>query len=191
MRSYTAESLVADALHQFWARGYSATSMDDLVKATGVSRHGIYKTFGGKKQLFLASFETYQRRVVDPAFCDVETPDATLSTIAAYFEYQISLAEKTGLPGPGCLIANTTAETEPNNTEVISKIDAHNARLTNGFRNALGNETSAADTLEDLSQALLVFTTGLWTLSRATSDGDLLRRCAYIFLSMVKSELKT
>ena len=50
--------------------------MEDLVKATGVSRHGIYSDTGGKRDLFLETFAIYQREVVSPAFAAVEADGA-------------------------------------------------------------------------------------------------------------------
>lgn len=58
--SFTTDQLAGRALQHFWVHGFHASSMDDLVKATGISRHGIYATFGGKKALFMACFDQYQ-----------------------------------------------------------------------------------------------------------------------------------
>lgn len=74
--SFTTSQLTDRALEHFWSHGFHASSMDDLVKATGVSRHGIYTAFGGKKALFLACFDHYQQAVVTPAFRLVEAPNA-------------------------------------------------------------------------------------------------------------------
>jgi len=41
----------------FWAEGYEATSMQDLVEAMGINRGSLYGTFGGKRALFLAALD--------------------------------------------------------------------------------------------------------------------------------------
>ncbi|POF28482.1 TetR/AcrR family transcriptional regulator [Roseibium marinum] len=56
-----------DALHSvmiaFWQNGYSATSMNDLVEASGMAKPGLYAAFGDKETIFekalLHYFETY------------------------------------------------------------------------------------------------------------------------------------
>ncbi|MFN3213137.1 MAG: TetR/AcrR family transcriptional regulator [Henriciella sp.] len=87
-KSHTKDALVEAAMHRFWHYGYAATSMDDLVKATGVSRHGIYSDVGGKRALFLAGFAAYRDTVVAPALAAMETGGtgaSGLDGIRAYF----------------------------------------------------------------------------------------------------------
>lgn len=53
-----------DALHAamitFWEKGYDATSMTDLVAATGMAKPGLYATFGDKQEIFKKSLENYR-----------------------------------------------------------------------------------------------------------------------------------
>ena len=44
------------ALKTFWSKGFEATSMDDLVQATGISRHGIYSDLVERENFFLRVF---------------------------------------------------------------------------------------------------------------------------------------
>src|SRR2546422_3381748 len=48
----------------FWRQGYAATPLDRLVRRTGASRYGLYATFGGKRDLLLASLERYSQAVM-------------------------------------------------------------------------------------------------------------------------------
>ena len=191
-RSYDSDTLALRTLMAFWQNGYFATSMDDLVRATGVSRHGIYKEFGGKKGMFLSSFDLYQKLIVGPAFEQVERRAATLKDVAAYFEQQISLAEENGLPGPGCLVANSATEVAQHDADVQRKIDYHNTRLRRGFSAAIRNSADGLSPRRSrqLSETVLVFATGLWALSRVTTDAKDLRRAVATFLGMVEGELE-
>ncbi|MEM7504541.1 MAG: helix-turn-helix domain-containing protein [Pseudomonadota bacterium] len=191
-RTHTKTSLAASAMEVFWMQGYNATSLDDLVNATGVSRHGIYGDFGGKRELFLASLDHYREAVVTPAFEAVEADRADLTAVAGYFEHQIQRAEELGLPGRGCLMANTMTEVAPRDDEVRKLVSAHADRLRCGFANALRNEAGAkpvAD-LEDVAQCLAVFTQGLWSASRVTDDAESLRRSVALMLSLVAARIE-
>lgn len=193
--TFTTDQLTERALQQFWVHGFNATSMDALVRSTGVSRHGIYAAFGGKKSLFHACFERYQDIVVTPAFGRVEQPTASLNDVADYFETQISLGASVGLPGPGCFVANSETEVAPHDEITQTKVVEHNQRLAAGFRNALGNEhknrpsTRQVD-LDGLANVSVVFTNGLWSMSRTTGDVNVLRAVVKTFLTTLDSELK-
>ena len=166
--------------------------MDDLVNATGVSRHGIYSSFGGKKALFLACFDRYQECVVTPAFEAVEARDATLQSVSDYFEYQITMGESVGLPGPGCFVANSSTEVAPDDPDVMAEVDRHNHRLRQGFASALRNTAPHLEPqrAHELADVMVIFTNGLWTKSRSVSDGDELRNSVQNFLTLLTDTVK-
>src|ERR1041385_1958150 len=61
------------AMDLFWRDGYAATGLDQLVRRTGASRYGLYVTFGGKRDLFLACLERYSQAVMDPMLEPLES----------------------------------------------------------------------------------------------------------------------
>jgi TetR/AcrR family transcriptional regulator, copper-responsive repressor len=61
-RQYDADQALADAAKVFWKHGYAATSLDDLVAATGMNRPSLYAAFGDKADLYLKTLERYQRK---------------------------------------------------------------------------------------------------------------------------------
>ncbi len=190
--SFSSDQLTHSALQHFWVHGFHASSMDDLVKATGVSRHGIYNSFGSKKAMFLACFEKYQQNVVTPAFEVVEAPDATLQSVSDYFERQISLGESVGLPGPGCFVANSATEVAPGDPNVMAEVARHNDRLHQGFAAALQNTAPHFERqqIRELADVMVIFTNGLWTKSRTVRDGDVLRKAVQNFLNLLTDTLK-
>ncbi|MCB1493175.1 MAG: TetR/AcrR family transcriptional regulator [Rhodobiaceae bacterium] len=193
-KTHSPTSLTDSALAVFWTSGFFATSMDDLVRATGVSRHGIYGDFGGKRALFLACFQRYQDLVVTPAFAAVERPGAGLTEIRGYFEFQIAAAEQSGLPGPGCFVANMATEVAPHDTDVRDKVREHNDRLKAGFASAVWNALSPSHSMDDaeisdVAQSILVFATGLWSMSRIVSSADDLRGAVASFMLSLERRL--
>jgi TetR/AcrR family transcriptional regulator, copper-responsive repressor len=59
-RQYDPERALADAAKVFWARGYAATSLDDLAAATGMNRPSLYAAFGDKRELYLKTLQRYR-----------------------------------------------------------------------------------------------------------------------------------
>jgi TetR/AcrR family transcriptional regulator, transcriptional repressor for nem operon len=179
--SSTRETLLESAMAHFWFHGFANSSMDDLVRVTGASRHAIYAEFGSKDRLFEAVMALYVEAVVTPAFAQVEAPGAGLREIAGYWEFQIARGEQAGLPGPGCLIANTMTERAPHAPEVAKIVSAHNERLRAGFRIALRGQGIAArhraskQTVEGMATVLAIFSNGLWSFSRVAADARPLR----------------
>ena len=199
-KTHTQQSIVAAALQLFWRQGFEATSMDDLVRETGVSRHALYGAFSGKQTLFMACLDAYSAQIVSEAFAPVERDGATLETVAAYFERQIAFAERLGLPGPGCLMANSMTERAPHDDAALAKVRAHNARLEAGFLNALQGEArraagaaaqrpAASTTVSACAALLVVFANGLWSISRQVDDAETLRRSVREILEMVQERI--
>lgn len=194
-KAHTREQLITSAMHQFWRYGFESTSMDDLVSATGASRHAIYSEFGNKDDLFLACLDAYPDDVVTPAFAAVENEGASLTDIKAYFETQIAFAQKLGMPGPGCLMANTMTEIAPQWRAAKTRVARHNSRLDAGFLNALTTEDKIRGTrlpeatLMDLAGALTVFAQGLWSYSRTTRDADDVQSRATTYLSLIDARM--
>jgi TetR/AcrR family transcriptional regulator, transcriptional repressor for nem operon len=190
--SHTQDSLIIAAMHSFWKRGYEACSMDELVKDTGVSRHGIYASVGGKRDLFLRGFAAYQREIVSPAVSVLESEAATLDAIAAYFETQIALAERIGLPGPGCFVANAMTETAPHDADVRAQVELHNARLKAAFRNVLQKSFDLIDPdeLDALAEFIATTAQGLWSKSRVVETAAPLRMHVSTLMSLLSVRIK-
>jgi len=56
-RTFDERIVIRQAAELFAAQGFNGTSIDDLVKITGLMRGSIYKAFGSKRNLFEASLK--------------------------------------------------------------------------------------------------------------------------------------
>lgn len=172
----------------FWSNGFEATSMAELVAATGATRQSIYGDFGGKRQLYYACFDLYRFKVVEPALAPFRADRPGLSAIAAYFETQISLAEAVGLPGPGCLVGNAMTELARRDADVMTLVMEHNARLERAFDLALP-ATLPDQRRQALAAFLVVAAQGLWALSRVTHSVAELRSRAATIVGLLEREV--
>ncbi len=191
-KSHLRNTLVENAMRQFWVHGYEATSMDDLVRATGVGRGAIYSDFGGKKELFLACLSYFQDASVTPAFGVVEAEDATFIAIKTYLRNGVAAIEAMGLPANGCLMGNTLTELSPHDNEIAKVVRKHYDRLTNGFAFALANEINVSSTqieIKELAGFLAVSAQGLWAYARGTDNINSLREKAEVLIELVTLKL--
>jgi AcrR family transcriptional regulator len=62
-KAYDHDTVLEQALEVFWQKGFAATSLDDLVEATGVNRPSLYAGFGDKEALYIKAMEFYQNRL--------------------------------------------------------------------------------------------------------------------------------
>jgi TetR/AcrR family transcriptional repressor of nem operon len=63
-REFDADLALKRAMSVFWAKGYAATSTDDLLKAMKIGRQSMYDAFGGKQRLYRDAIERYQQESV-------------------------------------------------------------------------------------------------------------------------------
>ena len=189
------ENLLQNAMWTFWTRGYHATSIDDLVKATGVARSGIYAEFGGKEEAFANCLAHYREAVADPAIAILTSHDDGLEAIRQYFAFFIERHRQHGLPGPGCFLANSVTEIAPHSHAALETASAHRRDLQQGFKGALCraafdlNSHAASDDLDGLANFLAVASQGLWSYARAMDDIAELEQFAREVLALVEARL--
>src|ERR1700724_2829588 len=58
-KNFSREQVLAKAMPVFWKRGFSDTSLQDLERATGVNKSGLYSEFRNKEDLFVESLRYY------------------------------------------------------------------------------------------------------------------------------------
>ena len=127
-KQYDREQVLDQAMRVFWARGYEATSISDLVEALGINRFSLYESFGDKRGLFLAALERYGERVFARSLLELEGDELGLAAIERYFAGMIRWAQ-----GPmvkqGCLLINTAAEQAGHDRTVRGHIQRQMARV--------------------------------------------------------------
>src|SRR6478736_1401298 len=61
-KNFSREGVLEKALPVFWKHGVADTSLQDLEKATGVNKSGLYAEFADKGDLYLESLRHYLRK---------------------------------------------------------------------------------------------------------------------------------
>ena len=178
-KQFDSDAVLGKAMQAFWAKGYEATSMQDLVACMGINRGSLYATFGDKRSLFLQALRRYDRlhRIVwVEGLCAGKKPKAA---ILAVFDGAIDTALRDG-SRDGCLLVNTAQELSPHDPEVAAIVEAALAGMEAFFRDKVraGKEAGEIPAGVDPAQAgraLLGLLVGLRVLSRSRPEPALLR----------------
>src|ERR1700674_2319989 len=67
-KNFSREGVLEKALPVFWKHGFADASLQELEKATGVNKSGLYSEFSGKEELFLESLRFYLDRLPSLGF---------------------------------------------------------------------------------------------------------------------------
>jgi TetR/AcrR family transcriptional repressor of nem operon len=90
----------------FWAKGYTRTSLQDLVKATGLLKGSLYGAFQSKENLFREALQQYAARTRRGFFKDGEP----LEYIRNFFREMVDQVADDTTPCFGCFVMNTCVE---------------------------------------------------------------------------------
>jgi TetR/AcrR family transcriptional repressor of nem operon len=108
-KAFDVDDVLNKAMEAFWAGGYEATSMQDLVKSTGVNRASLYATYGDKHSLFLKSLRMYDERQRHALLSRLEAGPSPKAAIKQLFEAFAGSAVEDGA-NKGCFMTNTALE---------------------------------------------------------------------------------
>ncbi|BCJ40585.1 TetR family transcriptional regulator [Actinoplanes ianthinogenes] len=150
------------AMRVFWQQGYAATSMSDLVAATGVARAGLYATFGGKHELYLKALDAYATARDPGIVARLAGPGAALPAVFALIRDYAAVDEARA----GCFVVNSAIERLPADTEAALTVEASwsalEAALTSAFSRArAGGELTGEADPAALARLVLVLLQGL------------------------------
>lgn len=117
----TKQTIVAESAVLFNQKGYAGTSMDDIMRATGLSKGGLYSHFKSKEEIALAAFEHAVQKVtqrVREKTQSVQHPLDKLRVAVAFYRENIFTPPVEG----GCPIQNTSIEVDDNNPALRDRV---------------------------------------------------------------------
>lgn len=168
-REFDERKVIAAAKEVFWRRGYEATGLDDLERATHLSRSSVYAAFGSKRQLFAAALAEYEDTFIQSLLGRVEAPGAAPADAQAFFA-EIASMFRSELSDRGCLVVNAIGELVGRDPAMGRDGQEFHARYRRAFANALGIATTRGERRRALiaqrAEILAVSAMGVWITSR-------------------------
>ncbi len=148
-RAFDPSTALNRVVELFSSKGYADTSMDDIVNATGVSRYGLYGTFGNKRELFEQALERYADSMGRDSFLRLLEPDASVEHVRAIFDERLEAMCKSG-ENRGCMLCHTAMELAPHDPDIQEVLQRFMKRMSKAFAIGLDTAKSRGEVREDL-----------------------------------------
>jgi TetR/AcrR family transcriptional repressor of nem operon len=191
-REFDREKALHRAMDLFWAKGYDATSIEDLVTRMGIQRGSLYAAFGDKRALFRAALERYQQVAARDLLDALEAPGSGLVAIRRFFRLRVEGALDRSRP-PGCLMTNSAAALSRRDRGAAREVCGSLARLEQAFLRALtraraAGEVEAARDLRALARFLTSSAQGLSVMAKAFPERAILEDVVSVVLASIEAE---
>ncbi|MFB8081353.1 MULTISPECIES: TetR/AcrR family transcriptional regulator [unclassified Streptomyces] len=182
-KEFDPDAALQAALDLFWARGYEATTMSDLVEHLGVGRASIYATFGNKHALYLKAMDRYLETRDPRAVEELSAPGPALPAVRAFVRRFAAEASTDDERLNGCFVTNSAAELGPHDTAVARRVELSWEQIETLLNGALararaGGELPADRDPRALARMLLVLLQGIRVVGKASSDPARVRDAA-------------
>lgn len=155
--SQTDEQIAARAAAEFHRHGITATGVDALSRAAGISKRTLYERFGTKDGLIVAAYESLDvpvfERFTRPAEAASGDALAQIDGLFAQLEAMVGLPEFRGCP-----FSNAAAELSDSAHPAHAVVQRHKERIRRWLRLRL--RAAGAAEPEALSRQLMVLFAG-------------------------------
>ncbi len=177
-KQFDIEEVLGKAMQAFWCRGYEATSMQDLVRATGVNRASLYATFADKHTLYIAALKFYDEKVRQQLLSELEANSSPSEGIRKIFDIFVAQACDEG-SRLGCFINNSALELSAHDAQAAEIIAQAQVELEAFFLRMIERGQATGEIRSSLNASrtasgLLASLLGLFVLVRSRPDRKLL-----------------
>jgi TetR/AcrR family transcriptional repressor of nem operon len=188
-KEFDRDEALHKAMETFWARGYEATSIQDLVESMGINRQSLYDTFGDKHALYLLALDRYRDVESRKVFELLEKPGSARKAIRQLFTNVIdcSVGSK---QRRGCFMGNAISELAGRCKETAARTCNNMNALEDALYRALlrGKKDGEFTNISDpraVARFLYSNLQGLTLVAKANQDRKVLEDVTKIALSVL------
>ena len=179
----TREAVLAAATRLMHVRGYQNTSLDDVLRESGVGKGNFYYHFKSKEDLGYAILDqivaAFLERTLEPCFADAETPP--FGQIRCFLDRVLQAQRERNCVG-GCVMGNLASELsdvhEGFRTRLATLFTAWQARLASAFEAARSRgELAAVSEPETVARFVVASLEGAILLAKVSKDIHVMEQC--------------
>ena len=189
LREFDIDDALDAAMQTFWLQGYEATSLVDLMAATGLQKGSIYKAFKDKHSLFISALHRYFEAANDFHRQFLEQPESPKAGLTQWLRQLVATYGNYD-DGRGCFVVNSLVEMAPHDAEVkqlvANQIEYLRTLICRAIVSgqALGEFRDDIDA-EDLSLLLLNLVHGIIVSAKGAIPKQKLQRQAELAIALL------
>ncbi len=178
-KQFDPEIALDKAMQLFWAKGYAATGLNELLETMEIGRKSLYDTFGNKRALYIKALDRYSqtivsdiyRRLNDPGRPALENVRAVMRDIAAINSEPMS---------PGCLLGVSMAQFRTDDAEMAGVLRKHMQGVERAYFEAFAKaqaegELKPTTNVRNLARLFMSAHQGLVLIGRVTKTQEVPR----------------
>lgn len=188
-KQFDPEVALEKAMEVFWAQGYKAASLSQLLEGMEIGRKSLYDTFGNKRSLFLLALEHYAQTGLKSIREQLSAPGSPLVNIEQTLKTMQTIHS---LPGSkGCMIGTNIADFSTDDKEMAVILRSYLRQLEDAYCKAITRgqavgELNLSVEARDLARMLLCTTQGMALMGRVLDDESLLESVVKSTLTLLK-----
>jgi len=167
-REFDTDEALDKAMNLFWAKGFEATSLQNLVDTLQVKKGSLYAAFGDKAQLYLAALKRYDGLEVAAGIAILDSPGNGADQIRQLLDTVVDAVRRGDRRG--CLLCNAAVERLPPGPKLSRHVRASMKRIEAAFGRALDRHAGTNDAAA--AQALTSAYMGLRVLAKTGIAAD-------------------
>lgn len=155
----TRQSIIEKSAPIFNTKGYSATSMNDILKVTGLTKGGVYGNFESKDEIAIQAFEYSINKLKNALSFKIKKENTAKSKLLSIFSFYRNYSIKPITEG-GCPLQNTAIESDDNIPFLKDKAQKALQELLNALEYIFQKGVSSGEFRSDLDtrkEAIFIF----------------------------------
>jgi AcrR family transcriptional regulator len=191
-RTFDEDEVLGAVAEKFWERGYAATSLSEIMDASGLGKGSIYAAFGDKDAIFTRVFDRYCADVTAAVTRKLDGPQE--SALQRLHDLLLTAARRS--PGSiaqrACFLAKTTAELAEHRPQIAQRSRQAFADLAETITGCVAAAQRAGDIASQASPVqlgnhVLVVLRGIEALAEAGVETTVLLDAATVAIETLGS----
>lgn len=188
-KQFDPEVALSKAMDVFWARGYEAASLSELLNVMGIGKKSLYDTFGNKRSLFLKALEYYAKTEVKLMRDQLLAPGSSLENLKTVLQNLQQMHSDSG--SKGCMLGTNIADFNTSDEEIAATLRGYLQDVEDAFCTAITRAQEVGELKQvaaprDLARMLLCTTQGMALLGRTVDTEALLLSTVQAIMALLK-----